>query len=385
MPLRVSKLALSKLAKKPAIYQLGPFEVGQVKAHLSHGLSAAEISRRIFKPDGRTHYGETAISNCIDKLRQQPKWRGERQKGSGRPRKTTTQQDTQIIRYLLKQRGKENMTVNKLKKAFLFLRKLSNTLVEDRCFEAHLKYMRRPNKSIVTKAYLADRVTYSHGVKRKRQETLEKWAYVDGTTFYLDRTEDELEHTQRRALGTMVWRRSDNKDAKYQDVLGPSSYNKGQGKPVRVWGMLACGGLHIHVVEEGEVMNQMLYVELIEDHFTDWCGDCEYLVCDYERFLRSDESLHALSKTPLKLVDPYPKVSQDFNAIENAWAILKARLLETAPTHLESREEFIKRLHAAVKWMNKYRAKRLWELSTNQKERAEECLAQKPPGGRTSY
>ena len=79
------------------------------------------------------------------------------------------------------------------------------------------------------------------------------------------------------------------------------------------------------------------------------------------------------------------KVSQDFNAIENAWAILKAQLLETAPTHLESREEFIKRLHAAVRWMNKFRAKRLWKLSTNQKERAEECLAQKPPGGRTSY
>ena len=84
-------------------------------------------------------------------------------------------------------------------------------------------------------------------------------------------------------------------------------------------------------------------------------------------------------------MDPYPKVSQDFNAIENAWAILKERLLETAPVHLESREEFISRLNAAVKWMNKYRAKRLWELSTNQKERAEECLAQKPPGGRTSH
>ena len=96
MPLRVSKLALSKLAKKTTTYQLGPFEMGQVKAHLSHGLSAAEISRRVFKPDGQTHYGETAISNCIDKLRQQPKWRGEREKGSGRLRKTTAKQDKGI-------------------------------------------------------------------------------------------------------------------------------------------------------------------------------------------------------------------------------------------------------------------------------------------------
>ena len=88
---------------------------------------------------------------------------------------------------------------------------------------------------------------------------------------------------------------------------------------------------------------------------------------------------------PLKLVEGYPKVSQDFNAIENAWGILKQRMLETLPTHLESREGFIRRLRAAVRWMNKHRSARLWELSINQKERADECLAQKPPGGRTSW
>ena len=226
---------------------------------------------------------------------------------------------------------------------------------------------------------------YCQGVKRKRQETLQKWAYTDGTTFFLDKTEDELEHSQIRALGTHVWRRSDNRDAMMQECLGPSSYNKGQGSPVRVWGMLASGGLHVHVLEQDEVMNSLLYSELIEDKFTDWCGDCEYLVCDYERCLRSDEALHALSKTPLKLVHPYPRVSQDFNAIENAWAMLKDRLLETQPTHLEHRDDFTRRLHASVKWMNKCRSARLWELSTNQKIRADECLAQKPPGGRTSW
>ena len=92
-----------------------------------------------------------------------------------------------------------------------------------------------------------------------------------------------------------------------------------------------------------------------------------------------------LSKTPFKLVDPYPKVSQDFNAIENVWGILKNRLLETLPAHLESRDDFVKRLHAAVQWVNKHRSARLWELNTNQKERADERLAQKLPGGRTSF
>ena len=171
----------------------------------------------------------------------------------------------------------------------------------------------------------------------------------------------------------------------YQDCLGPSSYSKGQGIPVKVWGMLASGGLYIHVLEENENMNQHLYAELVEDKFEEWRGNCEYLVCDYERCLRCDLALHALSKTGLKLVDPYPKVSQDFNAIENAWDLVKRRLDETMPQELEKRDPFIQRLKTAVRWVNTNRKARLWELSTNQKERADECLAQKPPGGRTQW
>ena len=114
------------------------------------------------------------------------------------------------------------------------------------------------------------------------------------------------------------------------------------------------GVLHIHILEEGESMDQILYAEFVEDKYEEWCGNCEYLVCDYESCLRCPTALHALSKTPLKLLEPYPKVSQDFNAIENAWGILKARMDENQPTHLEGREEFIQRLNSAVGWVNKY-------------------------------
>ena len=251
--------------------------------------------------------------------------------------------------------------------------------------EARLKYLRRRRKSIVTTEYLQGRVDYCHDVKRKHVSTLEKWAYTDGTVYYLDRTDAEQQHSKRRSLGTHVWRRSDNKDALYEECIGPSSYSKGQGIPVKVWGMLACGGLHIHILEEGESMNKDLYTELVEDKFEDWSGNCEHLVCDYEKCLRSAEALHALTKTNLKLVEGFPKVSQDFNAIENAWAILKERLDETMPVKLERRPEFIIRLKAAVKWANQHRSEQLWYLSTNQKERADECLANKPPGGRTKF
>ena len=75
--------------------------------------------------------------------------------------------------------------------------------------------------------------------------------------------------------------------------------------------MLANGVLHVHVLEEGETMNNMLCVELIEDKFDEWVAGCDQLVCDFERCIRSQEALHALSKTGLKLVEGYPVSSQD--------------------------------------------------------------------------
>ena len=132
-------------------------------------------------------------------------------------------------------------------------------------------------------------------------------------------------------------------------------------------------------------MNNYLYAELVEDKFAEWSGNCDYLVCDHEACLRSEDALLALKQsTDLQLVD-FPKCSQDFNAIENVWAILKKRMNETQPFSLEHRDEFVKRLESAVRWVNKHKKDQLWRLSIDQKKRAEECLAMDPPGGRVSW
>ena len=147
--------------------------------------------------------------------------------------------------------------------------------------------------------------------------------------------------------------------------------------------MLAFGVLHIHILEQGEVMDNTLYTELIEDKFEEWCYDCEYLVCDFERCLRSEEALMALEPVGVKLVEGYPPCSQDFNAIENAWDLLRRRLDETLPRAWEDRESFIRRLQEAVVWVNRHRKNRLEELSRNQKVRCLEC--EKLEGSRTSW
>lgn len=352
---------------------------------MEHDLGCTAIMRKVLKADNKTTYGETAIVNAMNKLRANPAWRGDREEGSGAPRVTTAKQDKAIVRYALKWRGKEKVTVARIKKNFPDLREFSDFLVEDRLHLANLFWLRRRRKCVVPEKYLQPRIDYCKGVKRKHDSTLAKWAYTDGTVYYLDRTEAEHESTVRASLGPFVYRRSDNADAMYQDCIGPSCYSKAQGIPVRVWGMLACGVLYIHILDEGEAMDRMLYCELIEDKFESWCGNCEYLVCDFERCLHTEECILALGKIGLTLVEGYPPVSQDFNAIENVWAVLKERLDETVPVQLESRADFVKRLKAAVLWANRSRAEQLWHLSTNQKERAADCLASTPPGGRTKH
>ena len=352
---------------------------------MHHGLNAAEISRIVVKSDGKSHFSERAIQLAVCKLKEKPGWRGERRVGSGAPRKTSKAQDRALIREVLANRGKQKVTVQQLKRKFDWARKLSDGAIEDRLHDAELAKLRRRRKVIVTKMYLAARVAYCQRVLRMRESTLLQWAYTDGTVWFLDRTAEENEHSQRAALGGWVWRKADGSDAMYQDCLGPSTYKKAQGTPVRVWGMLAEGVLNVHVLEEGETMDQHVYEELIETKFERWLGACRYLVQDFERCLRCRGPLAEMKRIGIELVECYPKLSQDFNAIENAWKLARDRLYDTLPKDLESRSEFILRLQGATRWINTHKRDELIYLSTNQRERCLDCLAAKPPGGRTTW
>jgi len=363
--------------------QLTPFDVGQVKAHMHHGLGAVRISQILRKADGKSKWSDTAVQDCMNKLAENPGWRGERAKGTGAERKTTKAQDKDLVKYVEAQRGKRKVTVGHLRTRFAWLKGLSDSLVEDRLHDADLWWLRRLKKTIVAQIYIPERLAYCDSVLAMQQRTLDTWAWSDGTVFYLDRTLVENENSQRAALGSHVWRRADRTDAMYQECLGPSSYKKAQGHPVRVWGLLAEGRVYIHVLEAGEVMNEDLYTELVEDKFEGWLGSCRFLVQDFERCLRCPGPLHALKQLGIELVADYPRSSQDFNAIENVWGLLRDRLADTLPAGLEDRESFIHRLRTAVAWLNRAKRDSIWKLSRNQKERCRDCKLNE--GGRTKW
>ena len=209
--------------------QLTEFDIGQIKAHRYHKLSALTISQILVKPGtGRKkeYWTEGAIQRVINKLEAEPSWRGEREEGSGAPRKTTKAQDDALYKYVTKpgRRGMEKVTVAVLRKHFLWARKLSNTLLEERLYEAGLRWLRRRNKSGVTSQYLPERIRYCNWVLTLPSQHLMNWGYTDGICFYLDRTRDQNEHTQIAAVGSMVWRHADHRDAMHQECLCPSAY-----------------------------------------------------------------------------------------------------------------------------------------------------------------
>ena len=130
-------------------------------------------------------------------------------------------------------------------------------------------------------------------------------------------------------------------------------------------------------------MNSTLYSELIEDKFSSWMGSACYLVQDFERALRTDESMYAFKNAGIEVIKMFPKCSQDLNAIENCWMKLREELDKTQPKGLEDRDSFIQRVWKAVKILNTKRKGELLKSCYNQKERANEMLKLK--GGRTSW
>ena len=362
--------------------RLTAFEVGQVKAHAYHGLGPSDIARIVKKSDGSAPSGQ-AIADVLQRLSEEPGWRGERKAGSGRPRSTPASLDKDIAKEVLRSRASRKVTVGYLQQKFPAARSVSRSCLEARLHEAGLAYLRRWKKSLVPAVYKQARLHFAESVLRMQQVTLRRWAYTDGTVFYLDKTDVSVEHTQRAALGSFVWRKADRTDALYADCVGPSAYNKAQGLPVRVWGLLARGVLHITILPEKEVMNRWWYAWIIEHRFPAWLGDCNKIVQDFERCLRCPEPLAVFAKLSVALVAGYPRCSQDLNAIENAWAMLRDRLFETMPTHRESRGDFCLRLRYAVDWLNRNRHSRLLELCDNQKERASAVIENK--GGRTRW
>ena len=177
---------------------------------------------------------------------------------------------------------------------------------------------------------------------------------------------------------------------KLQDCAGPSSHWKAQGKPVRVWGLLADGLLFITVLPEGNVMNRWWYEWVVERRFDEWLGTAfgrnrleVFVVQDHERALWTPEPRAAMRRVGIRLLENFAKCSQDLNPIEQVWKELRGRLATTQPVEMETRASFIDRLRSAVAWVNRNRADFLWTICNSQKDWTQDVRDAK--GARTKH
>ena len=158
---------------------------------------------------------------------------------------------------------------------------------------------------------------------------------------------------------------------------------------VKIWGLLLNGELRTYVLPAGESMTMKRYAWLVEHKFAEWVTDAwdteghAFLVQDHERCLWGAGPKEAMRTEGIRLLENFPRSSQDLNAIETAWREVRARLDATLPRGLETREAFLQRLRRAVTWVNVHRADLLRGLCDSQKERARAVLAAK--GGRTTW
>ncbi len=368
-----------------------PYLKGVIFGLFLAGTTYREIAEEVVKPDG-THPCQQSVASVVEKAEKLGGmlWDGQSDSSlAGCPRVTTDALDKRILRLVFKHRGRAVVTVKYIQQVIKAARKVSGRTVARRLREAGLAWLRRRRKSLVPAAHKVSRLDWAAWVLTRTAVTLARWAYTDGTTFFLARDQSELESGRRAALGPHVWRQATGSDGLYEDCVGPSAYSKSQGIPVRVWGLLVAGALFVTILPKGEAMNRGRYAWIIENRFPQWLRKAlgrnhgAFLLQDHERALWAEEPRAAMHEQGISLLENFPKCSQDLNPMETAWRELRARLAVTAPSYLEGRDHFIRRLRAAVAWVNTNRKSYLKYLCQCQKEWANDV--QEALGGRTRH
>jgi hypothetical protein len=383
------KRTLRKGRVKKSHSRLHPFDKGVVWGLHLADVPRLRIQQLTCKTDGSAP-SLRAIDAVIARKKAEDDWKGEKEDVGGRPAALSAPQKKQVVKLVFKERGSRRLTVPFCMKRLRFLRKFCQSTVFRALADAGLSFLTRRQKAFVPRLHKVLRLAYCESIMRKHQKTLQRYAYTDGTTFYLARSVAERVGKDRLALGKMVWRMSSGKDGLWDDCVGPSLYAKAQGLPVKIWGFFANGRLEYWVLPaDAENPKKTLHMNgdrfnwLVENKFALWRKRCfrgggpVFLIMDHERCLWQERNLTALSSAGLTVVENFPKSSPDLNAIEGWWKVLRGRLADMEPTQFEDRTAFVSRLRRTVAWHNLERCEHAKELCCNQKTRAEEVMSLK--------
>ena len=147
----------------------------------------------------------------------------------GRPPSLTPEQKKKLLKFVIKHRGGHKVTASFCKKFLPFLKKACRQVVCAALHEVGYAYLSRRTKRKVPKDMKKPRIDYANWILTLTMATLCRWAYIDGTTFFLARSGCEKEDKGVAALGKYVWRMYDGSDKWHK--LAPGISGGFQGSP----------------------------------------------------------------------------------------------------------------------------------------------------------
>ena len=222
------------------------FQRGKICGKAEEGASRSKIRKACLKKDGKR-----ANIRAIDAIiahGQDPEYEGEDSRAGGRPRELAESEEQKLKKLIHDEVGLARVTIAYCKKRLPFLRRLSKEGVRLALHRLGLAWRLRRAKTAIGKKYIPERIAYCKWVARQAQADLNRWAYVDGTSFHLARTPEEHEDKQRAALGKSCWRMKNGQDSLEDRNVGPSCYAKGQGQPIKIWGFFCDGYLDYYIL-----------------------------------------------------------------------------------------------------------------------------------------
>ena len=103
------------------------------------------------------------------------------------------EQKKKVVDLVFAERGKAVVTIKYCKKRLRFPRKYHRSTIARVLRDAGLKWLARRVKSFVPSEHKVERLEYCDWVLARRQSTLDRYVYTDGTTFYLARGTAEMQ------------------------------------------------------------------------------------------------------------------------------------------------------------------------------------------------
>lgn len=171
--------------------RLTPFQRGMVYMGSLAGMSLSDIAEKVRKSGGGSP-SKSVVKDTIAQARANggSSWDGVLRGGAGRPRKTGGALDKEIASMVTKKRGSAQVTAAYVHKVVKAARKTTVRTIQRRLREAGLRWLRRRRKTLLSKDHLSARLSWAAFVHSRTSLMLSRWAYTDGTAFYLARTSD---------------------------------------------------------------------------------------------------------------------------------------------------------------------------------------------------